>query len=138
MNSEESELIGVWSAGAGYYSTFSDDWLIFRADGTGRLVFLTPYHHDSSHFRWRIVSCGVLELIGFHPEMMNDDKEGLDQSRVLMDFPRVEYRVSDAERPPNTGQWMRELCVNIDEWRPNQFGFLTTDYESSEARFKNS
>lgn len=117
MNPVDAELVGLWSAGAGYYDTFSDEWLIFRPDGTGRLVFLNPFDDDSHHFRWRVVEPGVIDLIG-----------------TEFDFRGVRYSVAEAERPPGTGNRMRELRLDLERPWPDDLGFVSGDYEASEAR----
>jgi hypothetical protein len=90
---DEDELIGVWSRGAGYYATFSDQLLIFNPDGTGRLEFRGVERDSVYRFLWRIVSPSILDLVGdsnFH-------------------FTGVPFSVAEKERPPGTGQWL-QVC----------------------------
>ena len=119
MSLDEDELIGVWSRGAGYYATFSEEFLIFKPDGTGRLEFLVALQHDSVKcFRWRIVSPGVLDLIGesnFH-------------------FTSVPYSVAEKERPPGTGQWMQVLQFGSSLPWPSDLGLVTKDVSEWERQ----
>lgn len=137
MGLEEEELVGLWSPGAGYYDTFSDEWLIFKPDGTGRLVFLTPYDDYSYYFRWRIVSRGVIDLIGSAPGGHAADEDSRGEGRSRFDFLGVRYSVSESERPPGTGNWMLELRLGLEMPWPSQLGFVTKDYAGAEARLKN-
>ncbi|QJX00071.1 hypothetical protein [Frigoriglobus tundricola] len=133
-NPEILELVGLWSAGAGYYATFSDEWMIFRPDGTGRLVFLNPFDDDSHHFRWRVVASGVIDLIGSGKR----EPQGNEQAGGSNEFHfiGVRYSVAEAERPPGTGNWMRELHLDLTGPWPDDLGFVSNDYQAAEARLR--
>lgn len=135
MNPEVAELVGLWSAGAGYYDTFSDEWLIFRPDGTGRLVFLNPYCDESEHFRWRVVSPGIIDLIGTsHQEPEADGYPAGDGYEFH--FRGVRYRIVQVERPPSTGNPMRELRLGLEMPWPTTLGFVSDDYKAAEVRLQ--
>lgn len=136
MNPEEVELVGLWSSAEGYFSTFTDEWIIFRPDGTGRLVFLSPYHDTSHHFRWRVASSGVVDLIGSARHVHETDDEQTREVGSGFHFLGVRYSVSEVERPPNTGNWMRELRLGLEMPWPTDLGYVTSDYEASEARLR--
>jgi hypothetical protein len=135
VSAADAELVGLWSAGAGYYATFSDEWLIFRPDGTGRLVFLNPFDDESHHFRWRVVAPGVIDLIGSarrEPKTGGKETGGDNEFHFL----GVRYRVAEAERPPGTGNRMRELLLDLGVPWPDNFGFVAEDYEAAETRLR--
>lgn len=136
VNPVDAELIGLWSAGAGYYDTFSDEWLIFRPDGTGRLVFLNPFDDDSHHFRWRVVEPGVIDLIS---NVRQEPGAGIGQAGGggnEFDFRGVRYSVAETERPPGTGNRMRELRLDLGMPWPDDLGFVSDDYNAAEARLQ--
>lgn len=137
MTWEEEALVGLWSRGAGYYDTFSAEWLIFKPDGTGRLVYLNPSSDSSHYFRWRIASPGVLDLIGQTPRAPELDGQTSRLDNTGFHFPGVRYSVSEAERPPGTGNWILELQLSLEMPWPSSLGFVTKDFQSAEARLQN-
>lgn len=136
LTPEDAELVGQWSAGAGYYDTFSDEWLIFRPDGTGRMVFLNPFDDDSHHFRWRVVAPGVIDLIGNAHSKSESADEQSDQGSNKFHFHGLRYSIVETERPPATGERIRELRLDIEMPWPDSLGFVSGDYEAAEARLR--
>lgn len=135
-NPAEAKLDGLWSTGAGYYDTFSDEWLIFRLDGTGRLVFLNPFDDTSHHFRWRVVAQGIVDLVGSDrcdSEADNGQHRGGGNG---FHFLGVRYAIAEAERPYGTGNRMRELRLDLGGPWPDALGFVTDEYEAAEARLR--
>jgi hypothetical protein len=114
---DANDLVGVWSAGAGYYDTFSDERVVFKPDGTGRVAFLNPYSDTSFQFHWQIVSFGVLELLGGGP----------------LTKPGVSFSISEEERPTGTGQRMLVLRIDLPELYPCELGLLSRDWASFET-----
>ena len=133
MDLDGENLVGLWSVGAGYYDTFSDEWLIFRPDGTGRLVYLTPFNDSSHHFRWRVASRGVIDLIGHASSKEEADTRGSGEFHFLA----VRYSMCEGERPPGTGNRMLVLRLDLVRPWPRELGFVTKDYTAAEARLTN-
>ena len=126
-----NELIGVWSAGAGYYSTFSDEFLVFRPDGTGRMAFLTVASASIDTFRWVIVQPGVIDLIGERClESLND--EGSTETPSDFRFSNVAFTVSEEERPPGTDQRMLVLRIDLPLPYPSELGLEDREWASRE------
>jgi len=137
LNPEVAELVGVWSISAGYYSSFSDEWLIFRPDGMGRQVYLYPGENYSHHFRWQIVSPSVIDLIRLVRLVRDDgsDEKVVDEQNESY-FLGIRYSVEEKERPPDTGQRMRVLRLEIGSPWPDELGFEREDYEFVESRLR--
>jgi len=112
MSLDEYELIGIWSAGAGYYATFSDRVMVFKPDGIGRVEFRTVYSNSIDYFRWKIVAPGVLELTGDRPSFH---------------YSAVSYIVSEKERPPGTDEWMMVLQIALPDPYPSMLGLVSRD-----------
>src|SRR6185437_10258401 len=61
-----ADLIGIWSADARYGpGAQSDEMLIFKPDGTGRMEFWNWQLCSADFFRWQVVSPGLVDLVGF-------------------------------------------------------------------------
>jgi hypothetical protein len=61
-----ADLIGIWSADARYGpGAQSDEILIFKPDGTGRMEFWNWQLCSADFFRWQVVSPGLVDLVGF-------------------------------------------------------------------------
>ena len=127
-----NDLVGVWSAGAGYYDTFSDERLVFKPDGTGRLEFLNPFFDTIYHFRWQIVSFGVLDLSGDRRLKRGRNPESSVEDIVAFHFPRTGFSITEEERPPSTGQQMLVLRINLRDPYPNELGLVSRDWTSFE------
>ncbi|MFO0822284.1 MAG: hypothetical protein U0792_04070 [Gemmataceae bacterium] len=112
MSIDEDELIGVWSEGVGYYATFSDEVMVFKPDGTGRIEFRTPCSNSVVRFLWNVVAPGLMDLIGETSGFLHRN---------------VAFIVAEKERPPSTGQWMTVLQIALPNGHPNMLGLVTRD-----------
>ena len=126
MPLDEDELVGVWSAGAGYYATFSDEFLIFDADGTGRLEGWVLQLDSVELFEWKVVAPGLMDLIGGrHIGRRGPKGETMTETQTGFHFRGIPFNVAEKERPPGTGQWMQVLEIGLPEPWPSEFGLLT-------------
>src|SRR5262245_28578351 len=118
-----NELVGVWSAAEGYLGHASDERLIFKPDGTGRVEFLNWGFCSADFFRWRVVSSGVLDLIGYRClQRGGEDYESVVEAESTFHFTGVPFSISEAERPPGTGQRMLVLRINLPVPYPSELG----------------
>jgi hypothetical protein len=122
------ELIGVWSAAAGYYDTFSDELLVFELDGTGRMEFLVVGSSSVHHFRWRVVSPGTLELIGDRHVELGAIPGHIVEGPSDFHFPLTPFSVNEEERPPGTTQRMLVLRIDLPEPYPSELGFVSRNW----------
>jgi hypothetical protein len=121
------ELIGVWSVGVGYYSTFADDMLVFKPDGSGRLEYWVVELQSTDFFWWRIVSPGLLEFRGERYQTLRPRPNGLVERSSTLQFPAVRFRVQEEERPRGTSKRMPVLRIELPTPFPNELGLLSRD-----------
>jgi hypothetical protein len=123
-----NELIGVWSTGAGYYDTMSDEVLTFKPDGTGRAESLVVSDSAGHDFRWQILAPGIVDLIGFRRRHLNGGQhETVVEADSGFQFTGVPFSVDEKERPHGTGQWMWVLQIGLPSPWPSTFGLLSRE-----------
>jgi len=126
MSLDEEELIGVWSAGAGYYDTFSDEFLIFNPDGTGRMEGWVLQLDSVDFFEWKVVAPGLIDLIGDrHVGRRGPNGESMIEILSDFHFRGIPFNVAEKVRPPGTGQWMLVLEIGLPVPWPSELGLVT-------------
>ncbi|MCX4098301.1 hypothetical protein [Nocardia sp. alder85J] len=93
---EEDEIVGLWSAEAGYYSAMDDEVFAFWPDGTGFVEYARPYVSDCVDFRWTRLSPGVLRLEPFRRTFVEDGDVFASEVPAAED---AAYRIDLEDRP---------------------------------------
>src|SRR5579883_579328 len=96
----DSELIGLWSNDALYgMGAQSDDWLIFKPDGTGRYEFLNWMLCSAELFRWETPRPGVLHLVGQRHLQISEDLKSVEEQPSLLGTREVPYTIVEEDTP---------------------------------------
>jgi hypothetical protein len=129
------ELIGIWSADARYSAGApSDEMLLFKEDGTGRMEFWNWRLCSADFFHWRVVSPGIADLIGFR--CLELPEEGDDPVETESTFHHVRVPFSVAEEDTPSGERMRVLRIGLAHPYPSVLGFRRRDFAGwEEPRF---
>ncbi|MBB5868274.1 hypothetical protein F4553_001653 [Allocatelliglobosispora scoriae] len=72
---DHDELVGCWSSDHGYHSAMEDEWLVFRADGTGWSAYLRPWFTHAVRFRWSRTGPAAIRVEAFR-ETELDESDG--------------------------------------------------------------
>jgi hypothetical protein len=130
------DLIGVWSADARFGpGAQSDEMLIFKPDGTGRMDFLNWQLCSSDFFRWQIVSWGVLDLIGYRCLELGDDGESVVEAESTFRHAGVPFGVAEEDTP--SGKRMLVLRIGLPRPWPSELGLVRRELGPwAEPRFK--
>jgi hypothetical protein len=132
----DSELVGLWSndalLGPGAQT---DDWLIFKPDGTGRYEFLNWMLCSAEMFRWETPRRGVLRFIGERHLQISHDLRRVEEEPSLLGIREVLYTITE-EDTPVIGR-IRVLCLPLDMPMRGRFGFRSADLTGlEEPEFK--
>lgn len=116
-----AELIGLWSADARYGpGAQSDEMLVFKPDGTGRMEFWNWQLCSADFFRWHVVSPGVVDLVGFRclelPEVGDEPVE----AEAAFHYVSVPFSVAEEDTP--SGKRMPVLRIGLP--RPHPGGWF--------------
>jgi hypothetical protein len=129
------ELIGIWSADARYGpGAQSDEMLIFKPDGTGRMEFWNWQLCSADFFRWRVVLPGVVDLVGYRtlelPEVGDEPVE------AEAKFSHLGVRFSIAEEDTPSGKRLPVLRIDLPCPYPSELGFRCRELQGwEEPRF---
>jgi hypothetical protein len=133
--STAEDLIGIWSADARYSpGAQSDEILLFREDGTGRMEFWNWQLCSADFFRWRVVSPGIVDLIGFR--CLELPEEGDEPVEAECTFHHVMVPFSVAEEVTPSGKRMPVLRIGLARPYPSELGLRQRDFSGwEEPRF---
>lgn len=94
------ELIGHWSVEHGYHTSMEDEWLMFRADGSGWYAYLRPWFSHIIEFRWTRLDPRVVRVEAYQ-DIELDEQDGQDQltRRSLARVEDVACELARAQRP---------------------------------------
>jgi hypothetical protein len=94
------ELIGHWSVEHGYHTSMEDEWLMFRADGSGWYAHLRPWFSHIIEFRWTRLDARFVRVEAYQ-EIELDEQDGQDQltRRSLARVEGVACELARAQRP---------------------------------------
>jgi hypothetical protein len=122
----DSELVGLWSNDALYGpGAQSDDWLIFKPDGTGRYEFLNWTLCSAELFRWETPRPGVLRFIGERHLQISDNLRSVEEEPSVLGNREVLYTITEGETPAN-GR-IRVLHLPLAMPMRDRFGFCRAD-----------
>jgi hypothetical protein len=132
----DNELTGLWSHDVLYSpGAQSDDWLIFKPDGTGRYEFLNWMLCSAEVFRWEAPRPGILRFIGGHHLQISADFRSVDAEPSLLGTREVPYTIAE-EDTPVYGR-IRVLRLSLERPMSDRFGFLRADLAGlEEPNFK--
>ena len=95
----DDELLGCWSSDHGYHSAMEDEWLVFRADGTGWSAYLRPWFTHAVRFRWSRTGPSTIQVEAFR-ETELDESDGDVVEHTDLDLAvTVDYLVTSGSRP---------------------------------------
>jgi hypothetical protein len=121
-----ADLIGIWSADARYGpGAQSDEMLIFKPDGTGRMEFWNWQLCSADFFRWQVVSPGLVDLVGFRSLKLPD--VGNDPVETKTTFHHVGVLFSVVEEDTPSDKRMPVLRIGLPRPYPHELGFLCRD-----------
>lgn len=129
------DLIGIWSADARYGpGAQSDEMMLFKPDGTGRMEFWNWQLCSADFFQWHVVSPGVVDLIGL--KCVKLPEVGDDPTEVDSTFRHLGVPFSVAEEDTPSGKRMRVLRIGLARPYPSELGFERSDFAGwEEPRF---
>jgi hypothetical protein len=122
----DNGLVGLWSNDALYGpGAPSDDWLIFKPDGTGRYEFLNWMLCSAELFRWETPRPGVLLFVGERHLQIADDLRGVEEEPSLLGTCEVPYVIAEEDTPAH-GR-IRVLRLPLTPPMRDRFGFSRAD-----------
>jgi hypothetical protein len=126
----DGDLIGLWSADARYGpGAQSDDWLIFKPDGTGRYEFSNWTLCSADLFRWDIPKPGVVRISTDRRLQLSDDCRSVEEVASPFGEQEVEYRIAEEDTP--SGKRMRVLRLALNGAMTNCYGFGRRELDES-------
>jgi hypothetical protein len=136
LSMSDSELVGLWSHGALYGpGAQSDDWLIFKPDGTGRYEFLNWMLCSAELFHWETPRPGVLRFIGDRHLQIAADLRSVEEEPSLLGTREVAYTITEEDTPAR-GR-IRVLRLPLEMPMLDRFGFARADLTGlDEPEFK--
>jgi hypothetical protein len=128
----DAELVGLWSSNDLYGpGAQSDDWLIFKPDGSGRYEFLNWMLCSAELFRWETPRPGVLRVIGERHLQISDDLRSIEEKQSLFGTQELPYRIAEESTP--SGKRMRTLRLPLKMPMRDCFGFRRADLSGLEG-----
>jgi hypothetical protein len=119
-------LIGQWSADARYGpGAQSDEMMVFKPDGTGRMESWNWRLCSADLFRWEIIESGVLNLIGYRRLQLGKDGEHVVD--VASKFRHVGVPFTIAEEDTPRGQRMLVLRLSLPREYPRELGLASRE-----------
>ena len=112
----------------------SDEVLVFKSDGTGRLDVINFVLGTAYEFRWIVDSPNRLTLVGTKTLEIGDDGKTVAESEDKLNLNDAPYRIASEDTP--SGNTMRVLRVELMEYASDHFGFVREDISGfEEPRF---
>lgn len=108
----------------------SDEVLIFKSDGTGRLDFINFVLCTSYAFMWDIGSTNHLNLVGTKTLQIGDDGETIAESDHKLSLSKAQFRIALEDTP--SGTTMRVFRIKLMDGMSDHFGFVRSDISGFE------
>lgn len=90
------EIVGQWSADAGYHSSTEDEQFVFWGDGVGLVEYSRPGTSDCVLFRWARVAIRTVRLEPYR--RVQRDGDGIVDD-VVPEAVEIGYRIAREKRP---------------------------------------
>jgi hypothetical protein len=129
----DHELVGLWSNDSLFGpGAQSDDWLIFKPDGTGRYEFLNWMLCSAELFRWETPRPGVLRFVGERHLQIAPDSRSVEEEPSLLGTRELPYTIAEEDTPSHVR--IRVLRLPLELPMRDRFGFSRAETTPSPAR----
>lgn len=127
----EDELVGIWSVDHMYGpGAQSDELLVFKQDGTGRLDFINFVLCTAYEFSWTVTSPNHLTLVGTKTHQISEDGKTVEESEDTLNLRDFPFQIATEETP--SGNAMRVLRIKMMGGLSDHFGFVREDIKGFE------
>lgn len=103
----------------------SDEVLIFKIDGTGRLDFINFTLSTAYEFQWFVESPNRLTVIGTRTLQVGDNGKTVENSDDILNVINATYQIAFEDTP--SGNRMRVLRVKLIDGVSDRYGFVRED-----------
>jgi hypothetical protein len=130
-----NDLIGLWCTGARYGpGAQSEEMLIFKPDGTGRMEFWNWGLCSADFFRWQVAAPGVIDLVGFRSLELPEVGDVPVEAAVAFRHEGVRFSVAEEDTP--SGKRMLVLRIGLPLPYPSELGLRSRALDGwEEPRF---